>query len=287
MKIARALSPAVLGISALSLAACGQAAPDSGANAPHSSSGNANQSVTIFAAASLTDVMKTLTAQYSQSHPGVSFNVNYGASSTLVQQLSSGAKADLIVTADESSLNPIRTGNLLAPGISIVASNDIVLALAPNNPGHISSLAEVARSSRVAVCAPAVPCGKAAKRVLDAQNLSLNGPSQEPDVSAVKTKVSTGQVDAGFIYATDAKATEKQGVTVIRVNDPQPNKYPAALTTNGANHGSAVEFKQWLSSSEAVAILKAAGFGPGETSSANPTSGSISSAAEASSPAVK
>ncbi|WP_052663502.1 molybdate ABC transporter substrate-binding protein [Psychromicrobium lacuslunae] len=236
--------------------------------------------VTVFAAASLTEVMKTLTDTYHQQNSGTNFTLSYAASSQLVQQLSSGAKADILVTADEASIASIATKTsepILSGGTTIIASNKITLAIAPGNPGKISSLQDAAASSKVAVCAPSVPCGRAAQRVLDAAKLSLKQPSQENDVKAVLTKVSTGQVDAGFVYSTDAKAAASQGVSSVELNDLKPNKYPLALTVAGANNAAAKAFRDWLAGSEAAQILAQAGFGPASASTVSSTSSTSSS----------
>lgn len=261
------------------LAACSgsSAAPDS---APDSASGTGSQStaqtgqITVFAAASLTDVMKTLTEKYRQENPGIQFTLSYAASSVLVQQLTAGASADVLVTADEASIASIPKDTILAPETTIIASNEIVLAVAPGNPGKIGSLQDAAKDSKIAVCAPAVPCGRAAQRVLDAAKLSLSGASQENDVSAVRTKVATGQVDAGFVYSTDAKATAGQGVTSVKLDDPSPNKYPLAVTKASAKKPEVQSFKSWLAGQEAAGILAAAGFGPGAAGNAGNTSAS-------------
>ncbi|ABY22426.1 molybdate ABC transporter, periplasmic molybdate-binding protein [Renibacterium salmoninarum ATCC 33209] len=252
------------------LAACSAPAP-AGSSQASGSSAAATGQITVFAAASLTDVMKTLTDKYHQETPGVQFTLSYAASSQLVPQLTSGASADVLVTADEASIAAIPQNTILAPGTTIIASNEIALAVAPGNPGKIGSLEDASKDSKIAVCAPAVPCGRAAQRVLDAAKLSLNGPSQENAVRAVLTKASAGQVDAGFVYSTDVKAAASQGLTSVKLNDPSPNKYPMALTTAAAKKPEVLGFKTWLAGPEAAGILADAGFGPGSASTASGT----------------
>ncbi|GAA1048376.1 molybdate ABC transporter substrate-binding protein [Arthrobacter russicus] len=278
MKLLRARPAAAFVLAAAvlpALAACGgsAAAPSDANSSPGTASGATGQ-ITVFAAASLTDVMKTLTEKYRQENPGIQFTLSYAASSALVQQLTAGAAADVLVTADEASIASIPQDTILAPGTTIIASNEIVLAIAPGNPGKISTLEDATKDSKIAVCAPAVPCGRAAQRVLDAAKLTLSGASQENDVSAVRTKVSTGQVDAGFVYSTDAKATAGQGVTSVKLDDPSPNKYPLAITKAAADKPEVLGFKTWLAGQEAAGILAAAGFGPGaagNSASASPS----------------
>jgi len=229
-----------------------------------STANDEDRSITIFAASSLTDVMKQLTDSYTQAHPGQVLKVNYGSSAQLVQQLNTGASTDLLITADQQSISTITDSQSLAPDIAIIATNEIVLAIAPGNPGKISTLSDVARQRKIALCAASVPCGRAAQRVLDAAQLTLSGASEEDNVRAVLTKVSSGQVDAGFVYSTDVKADRGQGVTELPLNDPSPNKYPLVLTTAGAKKPPVIAFHDWLMGPSAQAILKAAGFGPGQ-----------------------
>ncbi|HEV7168194.1 MAG TPA: molybdate ABC transporter substrate-binding protein [Micrococcaceae bacterium] len=228
-----------------------------------STANDEDRSITIFAASSLTDVMKQLTDAYTQSHPGQEFKVNFGSSAQLVQQLNAGASTDLLITADQQSISTITNSQSLAPDIAIIASNEIVLAIAPGNPGMISSLSDVAQHRKIALCAASVPCGRAAHRILDAAHLTLSGASEEDNVRAVLTKVSSGQVDAGFVYSTDVQAAQGQGVTELPLKDPSPNKYPLVLTTAGAKKPPVIAFHDWLAGSSGQAILKAAGFGPG------------------------
>lgn len=218
--------------------------------------------ITVFAASSLTDVVETFNAAYDG---GGKLRINVGSSSQLVAQLQSGARSDIVITADLESLDPVRESGLLAEE-TVLASNTMVLAYAPGNPAGIAGLGDVADDAvRTAVCAPSVPCGRAAGRILDTAGLAVQAPSLEDSVRSVLTKVSTGQADAGLVYRTDALAAAGAGVGYLPLADPAPNRYPAALTAEGAVNDSAAAFYDWLTGPDAAAILAEAGFGPAGT----------------------
>ncbi|MCC9146277.1 MULTISPECIES: molybdate ABC transporter substrate-binding protein [unclassified Arthrobacter] len=218
--------------------------------------------ITVFAASSLTDVVESLNAAYDG---GGRLRVNVGSSSQLVAQLQSGAEADVVITADLEALEPLRNG---LDREAVLASNQLVLALAAGNPAGITVLRDVAADRvRAALCAPSVPCGRAADRVLAAAGVAVPDPSLEDSARSVLTKVSSGQADAGLVYRTDALAAAEAGVTYLPLSDPGPNRYPAALTAQGAENTDAAAFFDWLTGPDAAAILAEAGFGPPEPGS--------------------
>ncbi|TYT20495.1 molybdate ABC transporter substrate-binding protein [Corynebacterium urealyticum] len=226
----------------------------------------------VFAAASLSVAGDDLQQAYADEHDGQQIEWNFAGSSALVRQIEQGSPADAFISADEKNMDKA----LKLPEFSkvtdrdeprIVATNQLVLAVAENPKTKITSLKDLARGARVAICAPEVPCGTLAHEALKKAGtpIELQNPSEEANVSNVATKVATSQVDAGFIYASDAAAIQRQGkkITTLPVEHVSPNKYPAASTDAGANH-SATEFVRWLASPEAQRILAEHGFGPGE-----------------------
>ena len=228
----------------------------------------------VFAAASLSVAGDDLQQAYADEHDGQQIEWNFAGSSALVRQIEQGSPADAFISADEKNMDKA----LKLPEFSkvtdrdeprIVATNQIVLAVAENPKTKITSLKDLATGARVAICAPEVPCGTLAHEALEKPGsapIKLQNPSEEANVSNVATKVATGQVDAGFIYASDAAAIQRQGkkITTLPAEHVSPNKYPAASTDAGANH-SATEFVRWLASPEAQRILAEHGFGPGKT----------------------
>lgn len=229
----------------------------------------------VFAAASLSVAGDDLQQAYADEHDGQQIEWNFAGSSALVRQIEQGSPADAFISADEKNMDKA----LKLPEFSkvadrdeprIVATNQLVLAVAENPKTQINSLEDLAKGARVAICAPEVPCGTLAHEALEKPGsapIKLQNPSEEANVSNVATKVATGQVDAGFIYASDAAAIQRQGtkITTLPIAHVAPNKYPAASTDAGADNAKAAEFVRWLSTPPAQRILAEHGFGPGKT----------------------
>ena len=111
------------------------------------------------------------------------------------------------------------------------------------------------------MCAPAVPCGNATKQVLDLAGVSLTPATEESKVTAVLTKVESGQVDAGLVYVTDASSSDK----VEAVDFPQAaevvNRYPIAVTSKGEKDEDAERFVEFVLAERAQQVLQSNGFG--------------------------
>lgn len=231
--------------------------------------------VQVFAAASLNNVGEELAAAFAEEHDGAELEYNFAGSSRLVQQIEQGADADLFISADQENMdNALQLPEFEGAEPEIIATNLLVLATAPGNPAGIESLEDLRDNpdARIALCADGVPCGTLANQVLDDEGITLNSPTEEANVSDVSTKVATGEVDAGFIYSTDAIAMQENNsgddITVITIADTvdiEPNLYPAALTTDGEDNETAREFFGWLTSDRAREILESYGFGAAES----------------------
>ena len=219
-----------------------------------SSEDAADEPLRVFAAASLSVAGDDLQQAFAAEHDGQQIEWNFAGSSALVRQIEQGSPADAFISADEKNMDKA----LQLPEFSNVtdrgeprgvATNQLVLAVAENPKTEINSLEDLAKGARVAICAPEVPCGTLAHEALKKADtpIELQNPSEEANVSNVATKVATGQVDAGFIYASDAAAIQRQGtkITTLPVEHVAPNRYPAASTDAGAGN-SATEFVRWL-----------------------------------------
>lgn len=255
----RRLSPLLVPL-LLSLTACGGTAAS-----PQEQEQDAG--VQLFAAASFGAVGDDLIAAYRQENPHADIAATYAGSSLLVTQMAEGATPDLLITADSTTMTQaVDTVEELAESTpETIATNALVLATAPGNPAAIDSVDDLAAAGvMTAICAQEVPCGRLAHQELDRQGIELANSTEETDVSSVSTKVATGQVDAGFIYSTDATALlATEDITVIDLPDLERNAYPLALTATGQTKASAQDFANWLTTSEKAAqILTAYGFEP-------------------------
>jgi molybdate transport system substrate-binding protein len=219
--------------------------------------------VTVLAAASLTEVYGDLAARFEKLHPDVTITENFGGSSALAAQIVQGAPADLFATADEATMRTVTDAGL-ADGTPVVyATNTLTLVVPPTNPAGVTTVADLANPAvKVALCDQAVPCGSAAIRLLAAEKLTVTPVTLETDVKAVLTKVELDEVDAGLVYATDA-AGAADTVTQIAVPDAANvvNRYPIVVLAGSTNKQAAREFERFILSSTGRAALKKAGFG--------------------------
>jgi molybdate transport system substrate-binding protein len=225
-------------------------------------------SLTVYAAASLQKTFDQLRTMFQQAHPNVKVNsFNYDGSSTLVTQLTNGAKADVFASADDKNMAKL-TDAKLATGPVEFATNTLEIAVAPGNPKNITSLKDLENSAlKVVLCAPGVPCGTAAQTAEKAGGVTIKPVSEEQNVTAVLTKVETGIADAGIVYQTDVKGA---GSKVTGVNFPEAakaiNNYPIVELSNSANPEVAKAFIAMVTGAEGQKVLQDAGFGRPPTS---------------------
>jgi molybdate transport system substrate-binding protein len=267
----RALS--VLAIAALALTACGSSEDNDAATAAEttaeSQAGELTGTLTVFAAASLTDVFGELGDQLMAANPDLDVRFNFAGSSALATQLTQGAPADVFASADEVQMAKV-TDAELTEGSEVFATNPLMLVVPADNPmgihlpegGGVPGLAEILdRDVTMAVCAPEVPCGAAAAKVLDAAGLSSYPDTYEEDVRAVLTKVELGEVDAGLVYVSDVHvAGDKILAYAFSESSQAINSYPVAALTDSPNPAAAQAFVDLVLSDEGQQTLRDAGF---------------------------
>lgn len=223
-----------------------------------STQGAEHASVTVFAAASLTESFERIAGEFEQAHPGIDVVLNLGGSSGLAAQIVAGAPADVFASASPETMQlVVDEGMASAP--QTFATNTLGLVVPPGNPGAVAGLADLADPDLIVVlCAPEVPCGAAAAHVLDAAGVSASVDSFEQDVRAVLTKVVLGEADAGLVYATDVRAAG-DAVASVPVDVAQEAVAYSLATLNGSP--AATAFSEWVLSARGQAVLREAGFG--------------------------
>ncbi len=144
-----------------------------------------------------------------------------------------------------------------------LASNELVIAVAPDNPAGIGGLDDLTDPDRfVGLCASEVPCGDLADRVVADAGVTVEPDTREPDVRSLLTKVEAGELDAGLVYRTDVAASAT-GVTAIDLPEDLPTRtdYPVATVAGSDNPAAADAFIAFLAGPEGRRILLDHGFG--------------------------
>ncbi|MGC3022395.1 MULTISPECIES: molybdate ABC transporter substrate-binding protein [unclassified Brevibacterium] len=241
-------------VAALTLSAC------SSGSDPQSASGTPSE-ITVFAAASLTEVFEDIADEFQNSDPaGPEVKFSFGGSSDLVSQITEGAPADVIATADEKTMDTLEGDDLLAGDPSMFASNTLTLAVAEGNPKSVEGSTDFPGLDLV-VCAPQVPCGAATQKWAELNEVALDPVSEENSVTDVLGKVSAGQADAGIVYVTDIARADGQVEQVdLDGADKVINKYPAATVRASEHQEQADSFVKFLGSDSAQKLLRDAGF---------------------------
>ncbi|BDZ55170.1 molybdate ABC transporter substrate-binding protein [Agromyces marinus] len=259
---------AVLAVAALALAGCA-AGSDSPAGAA-ASGGTTDQAgaalepgtVTVFAAASLTEPFEELATRFEAEHPGVEVALNFGGSGGLAEQIVSGAPADVFAAAAEPPMGVV-AGAGLAIDPTLFATNTLQLVVPAGNPADVTGLDDLARTElRVALCDPSVPCGAASDALLDRAGIAPAPDTLESDVKAVLTKVSLDEVDAALVYRTDV-ASAAGAVEGIEVPEAASvvNRYPISVLAGAPRPDAAAAFVAFVTGTEGADVLGALGFG--------------------------
>lgn len=219
------------------------------------SSESNDDEITVFAAASLTDVFTDLAREFEDLKPGTEVTLVFAGSSALAAQILDGAPADVFAAADTQTMDRVPISDP-----TVFATNSLAIAVPVGNPADVRTVADLGRpATKVAICQEQVPCGAAAETVLNRAGLDVTPVTLESDVRAVLTKVRLNEVDAGLVYRTDIASADDQ-VDSIAINDADNVivEYPIAQIRDG---DLAAEFVAFVLSDRGRDVLAAAGFG--------------------------
>jgi molybdate transport system substrate-binding protein len=219
--------------------------------------GHPRATVTVFAAASLTEVFQQLGDEFSPEHPDVDIVFNFGGSSTLATQIVEGAPADVFAAASPATMTTVEDAGLTTSTPTPFASNELEIAVQPGNPSGVTGIVDFADPElAIVVCAVEVPCGAAAQNAFEAAGVTPSIDSYEADVKAVLARVQLGDADAGLVYRTDVLAADD--VDGIELAEDTTTSYPIATTSDSSN---ASAFLAFVLSARGQSVLQAAGFG--------------------------
>jgi molybdate transport system substrate-binding protein len=231
------------------------------AGAGSSASPSLTGSITVFAAASLTESFTTIGKQFEAANPGVKVTFSFAASSALAMQITTGAPADVFASASTATMTQVvSAGNATNP--TNFAKNVMEIAVPPANPANVTGVNSLASTSvKTALCQPQVPCGSTAQKVFTNAGITVKPVTLEPDVKSVLSKVELNEVDAGMVYVTDVMSagTKVKGVPIPdSVN--ASTEYPIAALSKSSNAATAAAFVAYVLSPAGEAVLTAAGF---------------------------
>ena len=215
--------------------------------------------ITVLAAASLTEAFTEIARDLEADRPGTTVVLSFGASSSLAQQIVNGAPADVFAAASPATMaTVVDAGDASAP--RTFARNTLQIAVPAGAPDL--TLADFGDADRtIALCAPEVPCGAAAATVLSTAGVTPRPDTLEQDVKAALSKVRLGEVDAALVYRTDVLAAgdEVRGIDVPEAA-AAVNDYPVVRLADSRNPELAAAFVERVLSPEGQQVLADAGF---------------------------
>jgi len=249
----------------LAVTGCGSnSTSGTGGDDPQSSASSAGVtgSLTVFAAASLTESFTQIGKDFEAANPGSKVTFSFGGSSTLATQINQGAKVDVFASAAPANMKTVTDAGNGDGTPTTFVKNQLVIAVPKGNPKGINGLSDLVKPGvKVALCAATVPCGAAANTALTAANVKLTPVTLEQDVKSALSKVKLGEVDAALVYRTDAKADPSD---VDGVGFPESakavNEYPMVVLKNAKNKTAAQAFVAYVLSDRGKAVLTQAGF---------------------------
>jgi molybdate transport system substrate-binding protein len=226
------------------------------------------QELTVSAAASLTNAFPEIGKGFEQRHPGTKVIFNFAATGPLLQQIAQGAPVDVFASADQKSMNQAQEKGFIVPASrKDFVSNTLVLIVPQDSKLTLTGPQDLLSPAvkRVAVGNPvSVPVGRYTQEALTQAGLwDKLSPKfiLAESVRQVLDYVSRGEVDAGFVYATDAAIAKGKVKTAAEVQGHQPIVYPAALVAASKKQALGQEFLNFLFAPESVVIFTEYGFG--------------------------
>lgn len=239
-----------------------------GALVPAAPARGEGETVTVYAAASLTEVVGAVAKRFQ----GARVQASFGASSELARQIKDGAPADVFLSASPDWMRAVAEAGKLEGEPVVFARGELVCiarrgsALRARGAVDAATLLEkaLAPGDRVAIADAGVPAGEYARQALASLGLAeayrprLVG---QKDVRAVLNAVAKGELPVGFVYATDARVAEVERVFAFDPKSHEPIEYVAGALRGAPHPEAARAFLDFLGSEAARAELAAAGFG--------------------------
>jgi molybdate transport system substrate-binding protein len=228
---------------------------------------SAEQELIVSAAASLTNAFGEIGKKFEIANPGTKVVFNFGASGALLQQIDKGAPVDVFASADQKTMDQAAEKGLIISGArKDFVSNELVLIIPLGARAPIKALQDLTsgKIGKVAMGNPeTVPAGRYAQEVLTNEGLweelkpkFIFGES----VRQVLDYVRRGEVDAGFVFATDAAVAKDYVSVAVETPKHKPITYPISVVGSTKNKETAWRFVDFVLSREGQEILFTYGF---------------------------
>lgn len=224
--------------------------------------------LTISAAASLKDSFEELKEIYVGENKNVTITYNFGSSGALQKQIEQGAEADIFVSAASKQMDALKSADLIVnDSLFTLLENSVVLVVPNDSDLTISDFKDLTdeKIEKIALGEPSsVPAGQYAEEVLTSVGVLEQVKSKAvyaKDVKEVLTWVESGNVDAGMVYGSDSKASDKVKVMVTASEESHsPVSYPAAVISESKNQDEANKFLDFLCSDKSKEVFEKYGF---------------------------
>lgn len=225
--------------------------------------------LTVSAAASLGNAFREIARQYEARYPDAQVQLNFGGSGALLAQMAKGAPVDVFASADQATMTrAVQQGLVDAKAPQTFTRNALVLIVPADSTLKLQQLADLNQDSvrKIAIGNPAsVPAGSYARQALEQARLWQAISARTINTQNVRQAldyVARGEVDAGFVYGTDAHLMKERVTVRFEVPTATPVSYPIAPTADSRNHLEARRFIDYVLSPPGQAVLARYSFKP-------------------------
>ena len=224
--------------------------------------------LTVSAAASLTQAFQEIGAQFETQNPGTKLKFNFGASGAVMQQIANGAPVDVFASADMDTMDKaVAKGVVVASDVKVFTTNKLVLIVPIQSNASLQQLVDLKKPEikRIALGTPAsVPAGHYAQGSLE--KAGLWNDVKDKIIHTINVRqaldyVARGEVDAGFVYASDAQLISNKVKVAMQVATAFPIQYPIARVVGSEQKNMSIKFIQFLLTPMAQNLLKKYSFG--------------------------
>jgi molybdate transport system substrate-binding protein len=219
--------------------------------------------VTVFAAASLTDALTEVAGAFEAAHPGATVELNLAGSQALREQILAGAPADVFAPAAAAEMDSVVRAGEVVGEPRVFARTTLEIVVPAGNPAAVDGVADFADDDLLlGLCAVEVPCGALARQALDRAGVSPRPDTEEPDVRSLLAKVAAGELDAGIVYRPDVLAGGAAVEGIPIADDVNVvTDYSVAALARAPEPALAGAFVDFLVSGDGRAIVTSFGFG--------------------------